>query len=152
MTESALPRRCLVDTNVLLRVTQPADEFPHHHRALAELYRAGATLFTTFQNIAEYWNAATRPLDKKGFGLSHSSVRKEVDILLIDFVLITETPNTFDIWLDLVTAHQVSGRQVHDARLVAHMLAHNIPALLTSNTKDFTRYPDIQLLDPEHIA
>lgn len=48
----------------------------------------------------------------------------------------------------LVKAHQVSGRQVHDARLVAAMLAHKIGNLLTFNSADFKRYHEINLLDP----
>lgn len=47
-----------------------------------------------------------------------------------------------------VTAHLVSllgsvacaGKQVHDANLVATMLAQGIPRLLTHNVADFTRF------------
>lgn len=145
------PRRCLVDTNVILRAVQSRAEFPSQHRALERLATAGTRLFLTTQNIAEFWNVSTRPRDKGGRGLSPASTREQVADLHSQFELITETRDTFDIWLNLVTTHQVSGRQIHDARLVAHMHARNIPALLTSNTKDFTRYPGLQLLDPAHL-
>jgi hypothetical protein len=43
-------------------------------------------------------------------------------------------------WWQLVEHHSVQGVQVHDARLVAAMLVHGIPKLLTLNTADFGRY------------
>lgn len=45
--------------------------------------------------------------------------------------------------------YSVSGRQVHDANIVAVMLANGIDTLLTLNTADFKRYEDrITLLTP----
>ncbi|NKC15798.1 MAG: hypothetical protein GKR94_27440 [Gammaproteobacteria bacterium] len=35
---------------------------------------------------------------------------------------------------------QIGGKQVHDANIVASMLANNIPCLLTRNVKDFERF------------
>lgn len=47
----------------------------------------------------------------------------------------------------------VSGVQVHDARLVAAMQAHNITHILTFNTSDFTRYASLGIVpvDPATI-
>jgi hypothetical protein len=39
-------------------------------RALATMYRDGHELFLTTQNVAEFWNVCTRPVDVNGFGLS----------------------------------------------------------------------------------
>lgn len=53
---------CLVDTNVLVRITRRAD--PQHSvvdTALARLAEQGTALYYTHQNIAELWNAMTRP-------------------------------------------------------------------------------------------
>lgn len=46
----------------------------------------------------------------------------------------------FEIWRDLVTGLQVRGSKVHDARLVAVMLASEIRKVLTFDLKDFRRY------------
>lgn len=35
---------------------------------------------------------------------------------------------------------QIGGKQVHDANIVATMLAYEIPCLLTHNVKDFERF------------
>lgn len=62
---------CLIDTNILLRMTRRSD--PQHQ--LVETQRslnspAKGLFFTTHQNIAELWNAMTRPLVRNGFGLT----------------------------------------------------------------------------------
>lgn len=54
---------CLVDTNILLRISRRAD--PQHKLvdgALAMLATERTILHYTHQNIAELWNAMTRPV------------------------------------------------------------------------------------------
>ena len=58
-------------------------------------------------------------------------------------LLVEHTEAVYDEWRRLVVAHSVSGIQVHDARLVAAMRVHRIKHILTLNTQDFGRYPDI---------
>jgi predicted nucleic acid-binding protein len=58
---------CLVDTNILLRITRRSD--PQHKivdTALSQLAGQGSTLHYTHQNIAELWNAMTRPAARNG--------------------------------------------------------------------------------------
>lgn len=52
---------------------------------------------------------------------------------------------------DLVVSRNVIGVKVHDAKLVASMIAHDIERLVTFNTKDFKRYPEIEVLDPSEV-
>ena len=62
---------CLVDTNILLRATRRFD--PQHKivsTALARLLGQGTILYYTHQNIAELWNAMTRPIERNGLGLT----------------------------------------------------------------------------------
>jgi predicted nucleic acid-binding protein len=51
-----------------------------------------------------------------------------------------------------VVAHGVQGKQVHDARLAALMLAHGITHILTLNGADFARYPGIVPIDPASLV
>jgi len=51
-------------------------------------------------------------------------------------------------WRKLVVTHQVRGKQVHDARLAASMIAHGITHILTLNGADFARYPQLTVIDP----
>ena len=59
----------LIDTNILLRLSR-RDEPAHTivDAALGRLAGDGAVLHYTLQNIAEFWNVATRPADRNGFG------------------------------------------------------------------------------------
>jgi predicted nucleic acid-binding protein len=70
---------CLVDTNILLRITRRSD--PQHKSvgsALAHLAEQGTTLHFTHQNIAELWNVMTRPVTSNGLGLSATDADREV--------------------------------------------------------------------------
>jgi hypothetical protein len=49
----------------------------------------------------------------------------------------------YEKWREIVRDYRVTSVQVHDARLVAAMLVHSIPNLLTLNAADFARYADI---------
>src|SRR5260370_8314707 len=69
---------CLVDTNILLRITRRSD--PQHKvvdTALARLAGQGSTLHYPHQNIAELWNAMTRPGVRNGFGLTAVEAESE---------------------------------------------------------------------------
>lgn len=62
---------CLSDTNCLLRWSQP--DHPQHAVAAAAikaLQQQGTLVYITPQNLIEFWNVATRPLDRNGFGLT----------------------------------------------------------------------------------
>jgi predicted nucleic acid-binding protein len=45
--------------------------------------------------------------------------------------------------LELVEHFNVKGKQIHDANIVATMLAYGIKRLLTFNTADFERYRSV---------
>lgn len=45
--------------------------------------------------------------------------------------------------LEIVSRFATSGRQIHDANIVATMLAHGVRRLLTFNTADFARFGGI---------
>lgn len=50
--------------------------------------------------------------------------------------------------LALVRKHDVKGKQVHDANIVATTLANGIGRLATLNTHDFQRFEDEIALEP----
>ena len=143
----------LVDTNILLRLVQKNS--PMHldtQRAILTLKKQGEFLCIIPQNIIEFWAVATRPLDKNGLGLSITQAEEESEKLKKIFMLELDTPQIFTEWKSLVIKYQVMGKQVHDARLAAAMLAHNITHLLTFNVDDFKRFSDIVVADPCSIV
>jgi predicted nucleic acid-binding protein len=143
----------LVDTNILLRLVQKNS--PMHldtQRAILTLKKQGEFLCIIPQNIIEFWAVATRPLDKNGLGLSITQAEEESEKLKKIFILELDTPQIFTEWESLVIKYQVMGKQVHDARLFAAMIAHNITHLLTFNVDDFKRFSEIVVVDPRSIV
>jgi predicted nucleic acid-binding protein len=105
----------------------------------------------TAQNLLELWAAITRPVDENGLGFTSEQAAAEVDTLMRLFVLLPELP-LLQEWRRLVAAYRVSGKNTHDARLVAAMTVHGVSNILTFNTKDFTRYAEIVVVDPKTLA
>jgi hypothetical protein len=61
----------LVDSNVLLRWVKPDHrDYPAIVSATDAILRHDGVLCYTSQNVGEFWNACTRPLDRNGYGLS----------------------------------------------------------------------------------
>jgi predicted nucleic acid-binding protein len=121
-------------------------------RAILTLKKQGDFLCIIPQNIIEFWAVATRPLDKNGLGLSITQAEEESEKLKKIFILELDTPQIFTEWESLVIKYQVMGKQIHDARLAAAMVAHNITHLLTFNVDDFKRFSDIVVVDPRSIV
>lgn len=143
----------LLDTNVLLRFSDAAS--PVHATAVdavAVLLSRGDRVYITAQNLIVFWAVATRPVDANGFGWDARQTEQEVGKLLNFFLFLDDTPSVFRHWLTLVTAHAVSGKQVHDARLAAVMEAHGVASILTFNTRDFSRYPGLTATDPAAVS
>ena len=142
----------LADTNILLRLVETQSS--HHaeaENAVDKLLKQGDTLFITLQNIVEFWNVCTRPLDKNGLGFSVPETDAALSKIEQVFDLLPDTEEIYKNWRELVVNHSVSGVQVHDAKIVAAMKTHNIQNLLTFNAKDFKRYIDIKAVEPKEV-
>ena len=138
----------LVDTNVLLRRTQP----DHQHYAVAvesvaQVLSTGESIYFTLQNISEFWNVVTRPVANNGLGFTPALALAEVEKIERILVRLPDTPAVYVEWKRLVVQHSVVGSKVHDARLVATMNIHGVSQILTFNTDDFTRY-GVEVLHP----
>jgi predicted nucleic acid-binding protein len=97
-------------------------------------------LCITPQNLIEFWNVATRPQDRNGFGLTPAQAARRVQLLQGQFHLLEEPPALFPVWQQAAERVGVSGVQVHDARLVAFMVVHQVMHILTFNGRDFARF------------
>jgi predicted nucleic acid-binding protein len=131
----------LIDTNVLLRFIDRSHPLhPLIRSAIRELRQDGHQLRITSQNCIEFWNVATRPLEKNGFGLTPPETARLLQLIERLFPLLPDSSEIYQEWRRLVVAFGVSGVQVHDARLVASMKVNSIPNILTFNVEDFKRY------------
>ena len=143
----------LADTNLLLRLADPASE--HHPvatQALARLLGQGDEVYVTPQNFIEFWAVATRPVEANGFGWTSERTAKEVTDLQDRFPVLPDSPEVFNRWLELVNRLPVHGKRVHDARLVAVLLAHEVEHLVTFNTSDFGLFSFLSLIDPNSLV
>jgi predicted nucleic acid-binding protein len=144
--------RYLIDTNILLRIARRDD--PQNQligAALKELNRQGSEACFSLQNIAEFWNVCTRPKDRNGFELSIPEANQRVEFIERTMTFLPDNEQVYSIWRRLVTANGVRGVQVHDAHLVAIMLAYGLSHILTLNQPDFLRYAGIQPVHPNQM-
>jgi predicted nucleic acid-binding protein len=120
-------------------------------RSLAVLRRRGDELKVIAQNLIEVWAVATRPIANNGLGITVAQAAQELTKLKTLFGILPDTADILPEWEQLVVKHQVLGKQVYDARLVAAMKVHNVTHLLTFNTDDFKRYDGITVVDPTDV-
>jgi predicted nucleic acid-binding protein len=144
--------RVLVDTNDLLRSAQPNHPLcSQAAHAVSNIIRRGDLVFFCPQNIAEFWNVATRPADKNGLGFSLEEALREVSNIEFLLTLLPDIPAIYPAWKEIVRRHNVQGVKVHDARLVAIMTVYAVESILTFNDADFKRYSEIAVIHPYSI-
>ncbi len=143
----------LLDTGVLLRLVIRADPAHQETRKAVRLLKArGENLVALTQNAAEFWNVCTRPTTAKGgYGLSIQETQRKLRILERRVEFRADSLAVFQEWKRLVVAHQVSGVEVHDTRLVAAMNVQGITRIVTYNKKDFKRFQNITALLPGEV-
>src|ERR1700733_4291016 len=129
---------CLLDTNILLRLSKSDDpQHPLIVKALKARVGQGVRLCYTSQPLGEFWNASTRPFDKNGFGLSVAETDRLARVIERDFEFLPDGREVHDRWRSLLVVHHIQGVQVHDARLAASMYVHGVGQMLTMNSSDF---------------
>lgn len=142
----------LVDTNVLLRSAEPSHPmYEEAVNATNTLLVRGEELYIAPQNLIEFWNVYTRPVERNGLGHTVTEAEVEVNRLKGIFPILLDLPGIYGEWERLVITHAVMGVNVHDARLVAAMLVHGLTHILTFNTPDFRRFSQITVVHPSEI-
>lgn len=132
-----------LDTNVLVYAS--IAEAPLHttaRTALHQLAQAESDLWISRQVVREYLATLTRPQTFTP-PLPAATVIAEIRDFLERFHLAEDSPQVTEQLLSLVERFAVGGKQVHDANIVATMLAHDIRRLWTYNTGDFARYAEL---------
>jgi predicted nucleic acid-binding protein len=109
-------------------------------------------LRATPQNFVEFWNVATRPTERNGFGLAPANADRLLRLVERLFPLLPDSPAVYPEWRRLVVACGVSGVQAHDARIVAAMIVHGVTHILTLNTTDFVRYVTIGIVAVDPVT
>lgn len=140
----------LFDTNTFLRLAERNSERQTVIDAIRRLRNNGEALYYTPQVMAEFWNVCTRPSSSRGgLDLSIEETDRKASIIQKHFGVLYETPTSFSEWRRLVRDLQIRGVQVHDAKLVATMIANGVPNLVTFNIVDFRRFSMITVIHPK---
>jgi predicted nucleic acid-binding protein len=140
------------DTNILLRNLYPLDpQHPAAKKALATLRLRREKLCIAPQNLVEFWAVATRTQSENGLGMNTAQAVLEVAKIRKLFYILSYTPDVLEAWERLVAARGISGKQTHDAHIVAIMQVHLVTSILTFNDRHFKRYPEIKVLNPAGV-
>ncbi len=145
--------RILVDTNIFVRLANPADvQYECALESLALVRMLGYRPCIVPQILYEYWVVATRRAEQNGLGMSVSESESDITNMVEKFHLIRDERAIYDHWYQLVLRYKVIGKMAHDARLVAAMKRHDIAHLLTFNDRDFSRFTDIVAVNPASVT
>ena len=128
------------DTNVLVRARFEAA--PGHRlarRCMREAGESGEVLRISRQVLREYLATVTRPQPWSP-PVGMDAALGHVTALEAHFEILEDGPTVADVFKQLCREVSVAGKQVHDANIVATMLAHGEHRLLTFNSADFRRY------------
>ena len=133
-----------VDTNILLTAT---DESRPLHSAATQIlggsFGQDLRLGASGQVLREYLVVATRPAEVNGLGLSVRDALANVDEFARHLDLYDETVAVSTRLRQLALDHDLRGKRLHDANIVATMAVHGISTLLTQNGSDFAPFGDI---------
>jgi predicted nucleic acid-binding protein len=101
---------CLIDTGILLRVFDASfADYRLVRQALRDLWTRQEDLIVTLQNLAEFWNASTRPVAKNGYSISPERAARRLALIERFCKVVTEDEHSFAIWKGLLTTLRVDG-------------------------------------------
>lgn len=128
-----------VDTNILLCAT---DKKRKQHVECLELFNKAfhgtGTLIINSQVIREYLVVTTRPVEVNGLGLVPEKAIENANRFQSVCHVVDDNKTTTNTLIELVQKWSLKGKKIHDANIVATMIANGIQYLLTLNPDDFS--------------
>ncbi len=144
-----LDGRCLIDTNVLLYATSEDD--PRHARAMEVMHAARAGEFEALisvQNLAEMYPNLTGPKRRPPDSPQQARTKIEAISRLRYVRVIPVDEATIHSALELCEQYSVRRQDYFDMQLVASMLLHDVPTLVTENVRDFKHVRELRVVNP----
>ena len=140
--------RLFCDTNVLLSAVDRKRRL--HAQALHVLNvlpNRGVALHVSGQIVREFLAVCTRPMDSNGLGLSRRDAVRNAEAIVERSTILDENRHVALRLLDVARTTACSGRQLHDANVVATMQEHGLTRLVTGNLGDFRQFGGLDLVD-----
>ena len=129
-----------VDTNILASALLPESPRYFHARGiLRRLAEADAEVWISRQVIREYLATMTR-YEQKWSNVTRAALIDAVRTLERHYFVAEELPIVAEQLYFLLGQVPTGGKQVHDANIVATMIAYDVRTLLTYNLDDFKRF------------
>ncbi len=142
---------CLLDANVLVYAE---NENVKQHAASRKLVESGLngeiSLCLIPQVLSEFFTTITNPKQVTSI-LTHENAISEIEDCFLkgECDLIFLHRNSIDKIIELLKKYHVSAQDIFDLQLVATKLSNNVARIYTYNEKDFARYSEIEVLNPE---
>lgn len=140
-----------VDTNVLIHTTVAQSPlFKTAQEKITQIRREGKELWISRQILREYLAALSRPQSLLSLSkpIPASTLVAEIKHLQTQYRIAEDNNVVTEELLTLITRFPIGGKQVHDANIVATMIAYGIRELLTENTSDFNRFTSLIDITP----
>ncbi len=132
--------RVFLDTNILVYASVRTSPFHAQAlRAITSREQAKLELWISRQVVREYLATITRSALSSSH-ITFSMIVAEAQSFEERFRVADENRDVTTHLLDLLAQHPTAGRQVHDANIVATMLAYGVDQILTHNVADFKRF------------
>ena len=129
-----------IDTNVFVNARiSNARERDIARAGLQRAFHSGEPVRISRQIVREYLSVVTRSQTWPE-AIPLVNALDDAATLLGNFTLLEDGPEVTESLIALCRAVPARGRHIHDANIVATMLAHGEHRLLTFNTSDFRRY------------
>ncbi len=144
--------RVFVDTNILVHANNEDSIFHQAaQKTLLELQARGVEFWISRQVLREYAVIISRKMnEKKAFNAA--ALNGDLKRFASEFVVADEDAQVTQILMSLIKSHDVKGKPIHDANIVATMLAKGLSKLLTQNVKDFERYEPLIEIFPLNVV
>lgn len=118
------------------------------HQLILGLAAAPASWAVTWPSVYEFLGITTHPkIYPDPTLMPRALAQMEAWLGSGNLVLLGETAGTFDILREQLSAGEVVGPRVHDAKIAAICLAHRVAELWTAD-RDFSRCPALPTRNP----
>ena len=146
---TALTGKFLIDSNVLIYATQSLDS--RHSKSLEILEwgrHSKSKAYISVQNLAEMYPVLTGPksIPPDSPEIARQKIESIASLPHLEIIPITWSIVTKA--LGLCQRHRIERQKYFDMQLVAMMLLHEIPTIVTENENDFSSIADIHVFHP----
>ena len=139
-SDSLQNSKIFLDTNTLIYLKFASLGFHKNTKSIfLNLAEHNNTFYISNQVLREYISSCTR----EKFHRFYEEVLFDCEELKQTFKVLEDIEKVSISLLNLCKNYKVSGKQVHDANIVATMESFSIPYILTANVNDFTRFGDL---------